>query len=301
MPYRIKRKETVRRAVRRIVREQLERAVVESRERERSLDERVHQVRARLKRARAALRLVCADGLAGRARREDRFMRNVARGLAGSRDATVETETLRGLVQRFGPELPRAAEGLARMQERVARREASRKVDGQLGTAVDKLRARRREVGHWSVQAGRRAVERGIRVAYRDARRLARALRVDDPAERFHDWRKTVKRLGYQLRLLRDAAPELWWTLGSAIERLGELLGAAHDLASLRARVAGEPELFGPPADRKALLVVVDRESAALHSQARALGAEVFSARPREIAARVDRAWYDWRRAAERE
>jgi CHAD domain-containing protein len=297
MPYRIKRNEPVRKAARRIAREQLDRAVKEARDKRRPMDDRVHQLRARIKRARAALRLVRANAhLSGRARQDDRWMRDVARTLARTRDAAVEAETLRRLVERFGHEMPHARETLTRIEERVARRATGPRISGHLGEAVQALSKGGDGLGRWPVSSGRRAVERGIRLAYRKARRLARSLREDDPPERFHGWRKTVKRLGYQLRLLREAAPELWWTLGAPLERLGELLGDAHDLASLQARASSEPQLFGSAMDRKALLAVLERESAILQAEARALGSDVLSARPREIAARVDRAWRTWRR-----
>lgn len=298
MPYRIKRTEPVEKAARRIAREQLDRAVAEARDKRRPMDDRVHQLRARIKRVRAVLRLVRGNGhLRGQARRDDRWMRDVARSLARTRDATVEAETLRRLIERFSQELPRAGQALARIDDRGTRPSNGARLSGHLGEAVESLRKGRGEIGPWKISCGRRAVERGIRLAYRKTRRMARGLRVDDSAERFHGWRKTVKRLGYQLRLLREAAPELWWTLGAPLERLGELLGDAHDLASLRAHIIAEPEVFGTAADRKALLAVVDRENAALQAEARVLGAEVLSARPREIAARVDRAWRSWRDA----
>jgi len=298
MPYRIKRNEPVKKAARRIAREQLDRAVDEARDKRRPTDDRVHQLRARIKRARAALRLVRANAqLSGRARRDDRWMRDVARSLARARDATVEAETLRRLVERFGHEVPHLREALVRVDERVSRRASGPRLTGNLSEAVQTLRKVNGDFGRWGVRSGRRAVERGIRLGYRKARRLARELRADDAPERFHGWRKTIKRLGYQLRLLREAAPELWWTLGAPLERLGELLGDAHDLASLRAHIGAEPELFGSPGDRKTLLAVVERERAVLHAEARVLGAEVLSARAREIAPRVDRAWRSWRRA----
>ena len=58
MAYRIKRKERVGRGIRRILREQLRRAVESARDRGGDQDERVHDVRTRLKRSRAALELI---------------------------------------------------------------------------------------------------------------------------------------------------------------------------------------------------------------------------------------------------
>ena len=58
MAYRIKRKERVGKAIRRILREQLRRAIECARDRDGVQEERVHDVRTRLKRSRAALELI---------------------------------------------------------------------------------------------------------------------------------------------------------------------------------------------------------------------------------------------------
>ena len=60
MAYRIKRKERVATAIRRILRQQLGRAVEAARDRDGVQEERVHEVRTRLKRSRAALELIGA-------------------------------------------------------------------------------------------------------------------------------------------------------------------------------------------------------------------------------------------------
>ena len=69
MAYRIKRKERVGKAIRRILREQLRRAIACARDRDGVQEERVHDVRTRLKRSRAALELI--GGHAGKVK-EDR-------------------------------------------------------------------------------------------------------------------------------------------------------------------------------------------------------------------------------------
>ncbi|HVV50782.1 MAG TPA: hypothetical protein VHO06_14045, partial [Polyangia bacterium] len=58
MGYRIKHTEQVGKAVRRIVREQLRGAIRAARDGKRDQEERVHEVRTRLKRSRAALALI---------------------------------------------------------------------------------------------------------------------------------------------------------------------------------------------------------------------------------------------------
>src|SRR6185369_7342625 len=98
MAYRIRRRRSLPKQLHQIVRRQLDRAIEEARDDGLPLEMRVHQVRARLKRARAAVRLVRADS-GRRARRDDHWMREVRRGLARARELTVETHTLRRLME----------------------------------------------------------------------------------------------------------------------------------------------------------------------------------------------------------
>src|SRR5262245_6991809 len=99
MSYRIKRREGLPKGMRRIVKTELERAVEEARDRARPPGARVHQLRARLRRARAAVQLVRSEA-GKRARRDDRWMRDLRRGLARARELTVERQTLERLIQR---------------------------------------------------------------------------------------------------------------------------------------------------------------------------------------------------------
>jgi hypothetical protein len=105
MGYRIKRKERVGKAIRRILREQLGRAVDSARDRDNPQDERVHDVRTRLKRSRAALELIGAE-VGRRAKKTDRRLRNRGRRLARPRDVMVQSHTFRILGTRLSRELP---------------------------------------------------------------------------------------------------------------------------------------------------------------------------------------------------
>src|SRR5262249_21909143 len=105
MAYRIKRKERVAKGIRRILRQQLRRAVEIARDRDTAQDERVHDVRTRLKRSRAALELIGSD--VGKAvRKTDRRLRNRGRRLARPRDMIVQAHTFRILGTRLSRELP---------------------------------------------------------------------------------------------------------------------------------------------------------------------------------------------------
>jgi CHAD domain-containing protein len=296
MAYRIRRRKPLPKQLHQIVRRQIDRAIKEARDDGLPLEMRVHQVRARLKRARAAVRLVREDA-GRRARRDDRWMRDLRRELAHARELTVESQTLRRLIEVSRDHAsPALGAALERAEQRAARHWGSKRVAAPLEAAVEELRRRRRRAARWRVRHPRRTVRRGVELAYRRARRAFLDLGNARDAESFHEWRKAIKTLAHQLRLLRRASPELWASLGAPLEAIGTLLGDAHDLDVLRARVAADQRTFGSEEDRALLVSLAEQQMTLLHEQARAQGASLLVASPREIAARVQQSWSGWGR-----
>jgi CYTH domain-containing protein len=64
---------------------------------------------------------------------------------------------------------------------------------------------------------------------------------------RFHDWRKAVKYLWYQTRLLHAAAPSVLGPLVDQLDGLADALGDDHDLAVLGGLLDADPGRFGTP------------------------------------------------------
>jgi CYTH domain-containing protein len=60
-----------------------------------------------------------------------------------------------------------------------------------------------------------------------------------------HEWRKAVKYLWYQSRLLTDAAPSVMEPLVDRLDALSEALGDDHDLAVLVGLLDADPQRFG--------------------------------------------------------
>jgi CHAD domain-containing protein len=295
MGFRIKRKDRVDEAVRRIVRAQLGAAIRAARDADGSQEERVHEVRTRLKRSRAALALIRRQ-VGKVAVRDDKRLRDAARRLARPRDLAVQAHTFRVLGTRLPIELPpHLVRRLVSVERQMRRALAPDEVERELRRSVRALRRLRRRLGRWPVAHGRRAVGEGVTETYRKARRALRAVRVRPSPRRFHDWRKQVKALSYELHIVGGAIPELLTTLVPKVERLADLLGQVHDLDCAKATAELHPRWFGRGEDLQSVLALLDERRAALEAESLALSETVFAGRARDVRALVEIGWQLWR------
>jgi CHAD domain-containing protein len=297
--YRIKQKERVGKAVHRIVREQLRSAIRVARDKKLDQEERVHEVRTRLKRSRAALALIRRQAGQGAAR-DDRRLRDAGRLLARPRDLAVQAHTFRVLGTRLQSELPpRLLARLAAAERQIRRELEPDEVERDLKRAARALRRLRRELSGWGVGKGRRAIGESLTRTYRGGLVSLEAARERPSPERFHHWRKKVKALAYELRLIAAAVPELTTTMMPKIDRLGEILGQIHDLDCVKATAELNPRWFGRAADGEAVLAAVDDRRAELEHEALRLAGSVFAGRARDVRALVETGWKLWREGPE--
>jgi CHAD domain-containing protein len=259
--------------------------------------EAIHDTRKRLKRLRAALRLVRPAIGDATYQRENAAFRDTGRRLSRARDAKVLIDTLDGLVERHADELALVSTSALRAQLEGEHRRAVaslRSSDAAIALSVRELgHARMRTAGWTFEREGLGAVAPGLRRIYRRGRRGMRQAAAEPSTENLHEWRKRVKDLWHASQILRHAAPKRMRKLSKRAHRLSELLGDDHDLAVLRDRVAAHPGQFEDPESRQALLGVIDRRRALLQRDAFGLGKSVYK-RPAKSFMRRFRA--DWRK-----
>ena len=288
MAYRIKDSEAVEKAVRRILRGQLKKAIEGARQTSQSIDDRVHLVRSRLKKARAAVDLVHRRAGSGAAR-DERWMRELARSLSKARDVAVQADTLHRLLEQNPDRVAAGADpSLRDIGSRLRRRMKPTTVESRVNEVVARLEKRRRRVGRWAVNHGRRTLRQGLEAAYRRARRRMRkacapAIEQTARAERLHGLRKSIKRLAMEVAVLRGQAPDLSRRLGEPLHELGDLLGEVHDLAVLRQTL--ERELSAPRdrRNRAILFELIDRRLTAAEEAAATKSQETLALRPKVI------------------
>ncbi len=255
-------------------------------------DRRIHTARRHVKKLRALIHLV-EPRVEQERRHGQRRLRRASRLLAPVADSEALVRTLDALCCRYPDALPPAVQTelravLGRREREVRRRVDFRrlrlKVAGQL--AAEQVRVRTWQLGG----AGVDAVAAGVRRSVRRGRRSMRRALARPTTRRYSTWRRRVKELWFQLRLIEGCTGGRLIEDQRRLEQLDGVLGEAHNCALLcDALVAGA---LHSRADTAHCLRIVRRYRADLRREARAVAPLVHGVPPRAYSARVARCWH---------
>jgi CHAD domain-containing protein len=247
----------------------------------------VHDARKRVKKMRAALRLV-RSGFR-RAADEGAVLRDAAQGLSGQRDA----EVMLAVFDRL------AAPGEApALRAHLAARIAAAGDDGAaFATFLSAVAPVRDRSSSWVVKGKTsRVLKAGLTLTRERGRRaMVQALRSGPESEAMHDWRKRIKDLWYQARLFQPVWPEAMDPVVTAAGDLGEALGDHHDLVVFREVLAGLADTPALAADAAAMRDRAEPALAAIAGAAREQGARLLAGDADAVAAQWVDLWRLWR------
>lgn len=299
MQYRLAKDEPLGRGLRRIAGEQLDAAVADLETCRPDPQEAVHDARKRLKKVRAVLRLARGEVDQAFYTLENARFRDVGRALAPFRDAHARHAGFRGLVTRHRDLLAhdafRDVESILRADRRA--RVAAFPTSEERSAALATLRDAADRPETWPIEATAfDALRPGLERIYSQGARRMRAAFEEPSPERFHDWRKSVKYLWYQMRILQAAWPDLLKPATDALHDLSDVLGEAHDLSEVARAVHGFDAPFANGAAGELLAELVSGRCAALHARARPLGERLYAEEPQAFVDRLESYWRAWRR-----
>lgn len=282
MSFRLKRDESVRRGLKRIVRKQLRRA---HRCLQQSSEDRVHEARKSVKKVRAVVRLLeMADAKA--IRRDARRLRAAGRILSRRRDADVVLDTLDRVRRHFPKRLPEHTAMRIRRELIRRREEVAREVRNKRGVAraARTLQTVRQSVRKWDLpQMDPLELADLLKGSYRAGRKAMLTVRKTTRAPDVHRWRKRVKTLWYQLRLLGAQAPA-FRTVLQRLDRLETVLGQHHDLVVLQSILATDPARRRIPGALEQLEPLSQRLQAGLRRRALDQGRRLLGRKPKAFA-----------------
>ncbi|GGO88687.1 CHAD domain-containing protein [Marinobacterium nitratireducens] len=274
MSFRLRRSKSLPREVKRAARDELERVIEMLVEPVQDSDESIHQLRVGMKRMRALLRLL-RDVLGEETyRAEQQRCKALADDFAGFRDAAVASALLDELLSGLpDPDLRIRIRAGFRGSPQVAAAASP-----GLDEALQRLRLMRRAVREWPLDSlRRRQLKARLGRQYRRGLRLYGDVGEDTAMALMHEWRKEVKRLLYQLELIRPEAGRT--KVERRLKKLGSVLGDLHDLDMLELQIESHPELFWLD-DRLALRRRLRERRAALRERALRLGGGIFAGSP---------------------
>jgi CHAD domain-containing protein len=241
MGFRLKLREPLSDGLKRVFREQIQSALELCRHPAKQRGVTVHEVRKHLKKLRAAMRLAIGEVGKNRHRREDRCVRKIGRLVSDLRDAQVRLQTL---IQLRDETRKRSGEdSFPRIEELLSleRESFSAAFAGWQKQAIPQLEGVEARLLKWPLEdlTWKQICGAVGKIYKRGQRGLAKTINDPEP-ENFHAWRKRVKDLWYQLRILQPLNRVVLEEMAHDAEVLGELLGLEHDLDFLWARLEKE-------------------------------------------------------------
>jgi CHAD domain-containing protein len=251
----------------------------------------VHEARKDLKKARAALRLIRVKLDAQDYRKENRNLRKVGQALARRRDAEVLLKTVdklragchdritREILAELRPVL------LEQNKELFQRPPIARKAKAKLKSARKQIKSWHLDGLKWSdLSCGNQRTYKQGRKAFHKAERTR-------APENLHEWRKRVKDMWYQLRVLQSARPRVIKKCAHKMKRLSEYLGDDHDLTMLKEAVKNAK--FAKPQTRL-LDELADSKREALEKAAFELGHRLYAEKPSAFGHRIKQYGKKW-------
>lgn len=283
MSYRLSPRAPLPDELRRVLLEELEGAAREVRGIDGShTSEAIHEARKHLKMGRAVVRLLRPAMGDTFYRRENGAMRRVAQLMSPIRDAHVGAQTIRELMQGYRPRSPPAALGrihreiCAELDQVLVTSNATRWSEAA-GAEIERILRRLSKLG--LPGATMQSLCEGLEVSCKKVRRALNAAEREPNDENLHELRKRVKDVGYHLRLLGGDRHTSVTRLVDRVTRLGEKLGAHHDLAMIESLPL--QSVTATSADRRVLDKAIAPRKAELERDALGLARRVLTKEPK--------------------
>ena len=241
MGFCLKLREPLSEGLKRVFREQIDSAIHCCQHPAKERGVTVHEVRKHLKKLRAAMRLAINEVGKDCHAKEDRCVRKIGRLVSDLRDAQVRLQTFIQLRDKAAKNSKKQL--FLRTEELLLleRESFSAAFAGWQRQAIPQLERIKARLMDWPLDGlnWKQICNAVCKIYRRGQRALAKA--IDDPqSENFHAWRKRVKNIWYQLRILQPLNRTVLEEMAHDADVLSELLGSEHDLDFLLVRLKKE-------------------------------------------------------------
>ena len=285
MAFRLAEKEVLEDGIRRIAIEQLDKIFLTI-DNEKDRNEAVHDVRKRFKKLRAVVRLIRAELGEDSYKTLNTEFRDLAREIAPVRDSYVLLETL---------DLLKGEEELVEsVKERLKEKHSHKKdeilkKEKKLFVIKDQINRFEPSVSEWEVSTNNfSSIKPGIKKVYKRGKRALKILESGKATSAdYHDFRKRVKYLWYQIRILRNSWNRALKPVSKELHKLSDILGDDHDLFVLSENLKELDSLTNEEYSRLNKLIISKRKK--FQKKSIKLGGLLFTEKPGSFVNRMKR------------
>lgn len=255
--------------------------------------EAVHEARKAFKKIRACLRLVRDE--IDYYSEENRYFRDLGREISEIRDATAHIEALKLLKKQYESELYKNSFAKLREQLLSRRAEMSKVIfekENRLGVIYESVGKKIKKIPDWpldieSFEDIRPSIKRTYSRGLNGLEESSESGKIED----FHEWRKRVKYLRYQIDILNRLWPQLFETYEDELHDLTDLTGFLHDMHNLH-RIASELDNpFKDDEERILFNALTDKQQSYLKNHALMKGRKFYTDTPSSFCDKLEVYW----------
>ncbi len=256
-----------------------------------NIHEAVHDIRKRLKKLRALVRLVRDELGEENYKAINVYYRDLGRELADFRDLTAHIETLEVLRERYGDHLyVNFFNSVIKKieKERGEMEKELKEKDFFQEHLVKKLQFAQKELVKWPIQENEISVILpSMKRVYKRGKNALKEASENPGMEIYHEWRKRVKYLWYQTLLLQETWPDFFSAMEAEIHELSDFLGDDHDLMVLKQRLEKDGFELDDDTQKELIHAVINEFSEHLREQALKKGALIYTEKPGDFKTRM--------------
>lgn len=303
MAWQLKSNESISQGVQRIALEQIRISLKNLSDPNADFDITIHEIRKTYKKIRALLRYFKQSLDKDKYKKHNQFFRDSARHISQIRDSFVQVETFEALAEKYKEDLNQEYCEIVRQElnKTYGVHKCSSTSDATITQEIKKhLKQSRKLIKAWpSPKDDQEILESGLRKLYKTGKKYLKLCHQEPTSEHFHELRKQVKYLWYQISIFRPCFPELINRIASLFHELSNLLGTEHDLHILRQAITrmSDPSnqgILGYPdldCQREQLFTKIATWQSEIQSEALRLGDRLLIESPSEFSQRFFNYW----------
>ncbi|UII19958.1 CHAD domain-containing protein [Fulvivirga ligni] len=257
--------------------------------------EAIHTVRKSFKKIRAILRLI-RDNIGKEIyKAENHFYRDLARSVSKLRDHTSIIEMLHLLKQQYNPELEDDTFNTPLNSLEYYRRQATKKEldqEDKLSILRESLHEKLKDDREWIPKIKSfKDISPNLRRVYKRGKEAMEKADENGRPEDFHQWRKRVKYLRYQLELIEKIWPRTIKSFRKELSDISDYLGSDRDLYILTETLQTSSVKFKNDAEKGILLALILQQRQQMQQMALLKGHHFYQFKCDEIITLLENSW----------